>query len=97
MAEAVRLRLMISSGAATERCECPTCGRVFSTDGNFRRHLTPGRLLEGYDGPWCRDPATVGMVQHERGWWLEPAPEGPLPVRRGLSDASGAASRGTVP
>lgn len=75
MAEAIALGLMTTSGQATDRCACPSCGAVFSTVGNFDRHLTPGRNAEGYDGPWCRPPADVGLVQHARGWWHQPGPE----------------------
>ncbi len=75
IAEAVDLGLMTSDGHATDRAQCPTCCEVFSTVGNFDRHLAKGRNAEEYDGPWCRLPASVGLVQHDRGWWHQPAPD----------------------
>lgn len=73
MAEAVSLGLM-SDGHATDRCQCPTCGAVFSTDGNFRRHLTRNRYRDGFDGPWCRPPADVGLIE-TNGVWRRPGPD----------------------
>jgi hypothetical protein len=46
MAEAISLGLMTASGNATDRCQCPTCGAVFSTEGNFDRHLAKGRYAD---------------------------------------------------
>jgi len=78
MAEATELGLM-SGSEATDRCQCPSCGEVFTTEGNFDRHLMPGRLAEDYDGPWCRPPTEVGLVQTDgHQWWHQPAPEGPI-------------------
>jgi hypothetical protein len=74
MAHAERLGLM-SDGHATDRCQCSECGRVFSTEPNFDRHLTPGRLADDFDGDWCRSPAGVGLVQAEGGWWTRPEPQ----------------------
>lgn len=51
LAAAHRLGLMTASGDATDRCQCPTCGAVFSTEGNFDRHLTPGRNADDFGGP----------------------------------------------
>jgi hypothetical protein len=75
MAEAVSLGLMTEAGHATDRCQCPTCEDVFSTEGNFGRHLAKGRNRDDHDGPWCRPPGTVGLIQHERGWWHLPGAE----------------------
>jgi hypothetical protein len=75
VAEAIELGLMTSVGEATERAQCPTCGEVFSTDANFERHLSKGRNREDYDGPWCQPPASVGLIQHKRGWWQLPGPD----------------------
>ena len=60
--EASRIGLLTKSGAATDRCQCSTCGKVFSTEANFDRHLTPARdrFAEDYGGPWCPDPGTMG-------------------------------------
>lgn len=74
VSEAQRLGLM-SGGIATDRCQCSTCGEVFTTEGNFDRHLTPGRNDDDFDGTWCQQPATVDLIQHERGWWHQPAPD----------------------
>jgi len=62
MTEATALGLMTAKGEATERCQCPTCSQVFSTDRNFRRHLTRNRNAEGFDGSWCHPPDDVGLV-----------------------------------
>jgi hypothetical protein len=78
MAHARRLRLMTESGDATDRCQCPTCGEVSLTEGNFHRHLTPGRLAEDFVGNWCRDPAGVGLVKDGGGIWHLPGPEVPI-------------------
>jgi hypothetical protein len=93
MAEAIELGLMSPNGQATDRCQCPTCGEVFTTEGNFDRHLMPGRNVDGYDGPWCRPPSEVGLVQTEgHRWWHQPDAEGPVlgrmqraGARRGVS------------
>jgi hypothetical protein len=74
MAHAIRLGLMTPAGAATNRCQCPTCGEVFSTEGNFDRHLTRGRLAEGFAGEWCQDPAAAGLVRTGVAWH-QPGPE----------------------
>ena len=87
MAEAVGLGLMTEAGKATDRCQCSECRCVFSTEGNFDRH-------RNRDG--CREPSTVGLIQHPRGWWLQPGPAGGHPkagsgVRRGRGSDAGAA------
>jgi hypothetical protein len=88
MAEAARLGLMAGpTGKATDRCQCPTCGEVFSTEANFDRHLTPGRNADGFEGEWCREPSTVGLVQHARGWWLQPGSEVAVLTRAGNAGA----------
>lgn len=71
VAEANQLGLM-SDGKATDRAQCPTCEAVFSTSGNFDRHLTKHRYREGFTGDWCQDPASVGLVQNVLGVWLQP-------------------------
>jgi hypothetical protein len=75
VAEAQRLGLMTVGGMATDRCQCTSCGEVFSTGTNFDAHLAPGRQAEGYLGPWCRPPAEVGLVRAEGGWWRAPGPK----------------------
>jgi hypothetical protein len=67
--------LTTASGEATNRALCTTCGEVFSTDANFDRHLSKGRSREGYDGPWCRPPDEVGLLQDGRGVWRQPGPQ----------------------
>ncbi len=62
VAEAQGLGLM-SGAIATDRCRCPTCGEVFSTEGNFDRHLAPGRNACDYDGPWCLPPTDGGLIR----------------------------------
>ena len=73
MSEAQRLGLM-SGSIATDRCRCPTCGEGFTTEGNFDRHLMPGRTADDFDGSWCQPPTTVGLIQHGGGWWHQPGP-----------------------
>ena len=51
MSKAQRLGLM-SGSIATDRCRCPTCGEGFTTEGNFDRHLMPGRTADDFDGSW---------------------------------------------
>jgi hypothetical protein len=63
MTEATKLGLMTKNSEATDRCQCTACGEIFSTVGNFDRHR---------GGSDCRPPAEVGLVQHVRGWWLQP-------------------------
>ena len=77
VAEAQRLGLMTASGHGTDRCQCPECGEVFSTESNFDRHLQPAaiRFADDYEGPWCRPPAQVGLVHSEGGAWHLPGPE----------------------
>ncbi len=77
MAHAQRLGLMTSAGNATDRCQCPTCGVVFSTESNFDRHLIAVRREEGFEGDWCQDPATVGLIG-SAGVWHLPGPEAPV-------------------
>jgi hypothetical protein len=86
MAHAIKLGLTTANGNPTSRCQCPTCGEVFSTEKNFDRHLTPGRLADGFDGDWCQDPATRGMVLKVNGVWCQPAEEefDPKAVRRAV-------------
>ena len=74
LAEAQRLGLM-SGSIATDRCQCRTCGEVFTTEANFDRHLTPGRTADDFDGSWCQPPAAVGLIQHGGGWWHQPGPD----------------------
>jgi hypothetical protein len=71
---ALRLGLITAGGSATDRCQCPTCCAVFSTETNFGRHLAPSRNDEDSEGPWCRTPAEVGLVQAPGGWWQQPGP-----------------------
>jgi hypothetical protein len=44
LAEALRAGPVTSSGDATDRCQCPTCGETFTTEANFDRHLAPRRI-----------------------------------------------------
>jgi hypothetical protein len=64
--------LLYSGSTPTERCQCPQCGSVFSTDTNFDRHQ---RLRE--DGVECLDPVGVGLVS-TGGVWHRPGP--PMPI-----------------
>lgn len=74
VAEAQKSGLM-SGSIATDRCQCPACGEVFTTEGNFDRHLTPGRTADEFDGPWCQSPAAVGLIKYSGGWWHQPGPD----------------------
>ena len=47
---------------------------VFTTEGNFDRHLMPGRTADDFDGSWCQPPAAAGLIQHGGGWWAQPGP-----------------------
>ena len=85
VAEAQGLGLM-SGSIATDRCRCRTCGEVFTTEGNFDRHLTPGRNVDGFVGSWCQPPAAVGLIQHSGGWWHQPGAEEPVWKGRPTSD-----------
>jgi hypothetical protein len=78
VAEAQRLGLTTGSHA-TDRCQCPECGEVFSAASNFDRHLQRAavRFADDYDGPWCCPPREVGLVQSQGGWWHLPGPEVP--------------------
>jgi hypothetical protein len=84
MAEAVSLGLMTKNGEATDRCQCPTCDAVFSTVGNFDRHRTGGE---------CSPPASVGLIQHEGGWWHMPGPAEDGWNRRSRSHVDGGSRR----
>jgi len=75
MAEAIELGLMSRNGLPTERAQCPTCQAVFSTDANFDRHLTKGRNREGFTGPWCQPPASMGLIQDAGKVWHQPGPD----------------------
>lgn len=94
MAEAVALGLMTAGGTATDRCQCPTCGRVFSTDPNFMRHLNPDRYRAGFDKSLnCLDPAGVGLVTTALPSgvleWHRPGSDTPVEARFGLRGDGG--------
>ena len=72
MAEATKLGLMSKNGLPTDRAQCPTCEAVFSTVSNFDRHLTKNRNRDGFPGPWCQPPASVGLIPNDRGIWHQP-------------------------
>lgn len=91
MAEAFALGLTDMYGTATGRCQCPTCGEVFSTDSNFTRHLggsSAERLSDDFEGPWCLDPATVGLIQTGGTCWHQPGPPEHLRKARRLAAAT---------
>ena len=75
MAEAIQLGLMTRNGEATDRCQCTTCGEVFSTEGNFDRHLTRNHNRDGFTGPWCQPPASADLIQNDLGVWHQPGPD----------------------
>lgn len=50
------------------RCHCRDCDQYFTTPGNFDRHL------RGAGRPVCLDPASVGLVLNDIGYWQMPAP-----------------------
>ena len=93
MAHAVRLGLLTASGGATDRCQCPTCGQVFSTEANFDRHLSPDRQAEDFAGKWCRDPATVDLIRSGI-VWHRPGPPEPHSALREKSGADPQAGGG---
>ena len=88
MAEAVELGLMTKSAEATDRCQCPTCGEVFSTEANFDRHLARGRNRDDYTGPWCRPPAKMGLIKTGQEWHRPGSNEG-VAALRGSHPAGG--------
>lgn len=51
------------------RCHCRACGEYFTAVSNFDRHL------RGAGRPVCLDPASVGLVLNDIGYWQMPAPE----------------------
>ena len=85
VAEAQRLGLM-SGSIATNRCQCSTCGEVFTTEANFDRHLVPGRTADDFDATWCQPPAAAGLIQHGGGWWHQPGPDTAAWKGRSISD-----------
>ena len=66
------------------RSQCPTCHEVFSTAGNFDRHMTPFEkrfMFKRSTNTWerrpgvpiCNDPETVGLVISDKtGVWIMP-------------------------
>ena len=51
-------------------CECPLCGREFTTLGAFDRHQDVD--YERTPDVRCMDPATAGLHQDSRGRWRTP-------------------------
>lgn len=92
MADAVALGLLTASGVATNRCQCPTCANVFSTEGNFTRHLVRNRNRDGYEGPWCRRPGAARLVQTS-GVWHQPGSEDAVAARRSSDHAGGTVAK----
>ena len=76
----------MSGSIATDRCQCPTCGEVFTTVANFDRHLLPGRTADDFDGSRCQPPAAVGLIQNSGGWWHQPGPDADAWMGRSKSD-----------
>lgn len=56
------------------RCLCRGCGKYFNSVAAFDKHRS---------GPaharFCQDPAEIGMVKNEGGWWIT----APMPLRTG--------------
>lgn len=50
----------------TNHCLCSACGRYFGGVNGFERHRV--KFL-------CVDPATLGLVLNDRGYWVRPAPK----------------------
>jgi hypothetical protein len=50
---------------------CPLCGREFTTMKAFDRHQDVDYQRE--PDIICKDPATAGLVQNDRGRWHSPA------------------------
>ena len=48
------------------QCHCRDCDEYFTTVRNFDRHL------RGSGRPECLDPASVGLVQDDHGYWQQP-------------------------
>lgn len=65
---------------SSARCVCGGCQDGFNSLAAFDRHQrlrTDGR-------PVCLDPASLGMVRNEAGWWVtELRPAATLPGREG--------------
>ena len=58
---------LMSGSIATDRCQCLTCGEVFTTESNFDRQMVPGRIADDFDGSWChRRRLTVPARKRER-------------------------------
>lgn len=53
-------------GFGTGQCLCGGCQRPFNSVSAFDRHQT----LRKDGSVVCRDPASLGMVTNERGWWV---------------------------
>lgn len=56
----------------SNRCKCVGCGRYFGGVSGFEAHQ---RVAKSGDVE-CRDPAEVGYVVNEAGYWVKPMPEG---------------------
>lgn len=71
--------------AGTGRCKCMACGRYFSVASNFDKHQRQdkdGRNI-------CVDPATVGLVIGESGYWQGPGmPDGTYTARRHAAEGA---------
>ena len=54
------------------QAQCSLCRRVFSTVGNFDRHLVRHKRGNETVRITCRNPASVGLIQTEAGIWKAP-------------------------
>ena len=67
----------MTAAVTGRRCQCPTCGDVFSTEANFARHLIRDRDDRNCIVKIrCKSPSLVGLVRDKHGAWAQPSREG---------------------
>lgn len=66
-------RMLVSANHNSERNQCPTCSRYFSSDYSFDKHRT-GTIGNTTDNPRrCMSEEEMlsrGMGINKRGWWV---------------------------
>lgn len=50
----------------SNQCVCGQCGHGFGSVYGFDKHQT----LDKDGGAVCWEPASIGMMRNERGWWV---------------------------
>lgn len=50
----------------SNRCVCQACNDGFKSVSSFDRH----QVINSNGDVICRDPATLGMVRNDDGWWV---------------------------